>query len=570
MNIRNSKLNEYIYNWDRFLKWKKNELSTVREILKSVSLDNGGNIDHDTSLDLEIEESYVIKTIDDAINKVMNLYTHSIKYAEAECYYVPLNNLVSKFDFLGGSTYLPKLDLNTATTKELEELPGIGPIIANRIKDYRKRYGSFDHINDIIKVKGIGERTFERIKYALTIATKSDVSFFSPQLLQFKKKPSFKNYIKILKTTEGAFIFGREIVSQGDTKVKIIRELKKIRKYIRRNSYPEFGKCHKIRASKIKEDHNIRIRANEICNKNSKNLKGVTVIDDTAYLYFVTKALSKAKKRIYIIMFFMRFEEEGKYPTDDLIEQLVQAKQRGVNIKIVLDKDAEGEVYGSRIINQEVYRFFKKQGIEVVFDFEDKVTHSKVVIIDDKQVIIGSHNWTAGSFFAYDDKSLYIESREFNKLVSDRFLKLWHTYTADITTTPKQIDEELILTLSAEYIQKLAEAGINNTLELLESAKTLKDRAALSSSTGIPPKVILNLAKISDLMRVKGVSEKPALMLSQTGVETVPELAQRNPRDLYSELRKIQASFPCFPMIGENAVSEWIDTAKRLGAFLEK
>jgi len=61
-----------------------------------------------------------------------------------------------------------KIDINTATLQELELLPGVGPSIAQRIIDYRVENGKFNAIEDIMKVRGIGQATFEKMQSSIT------------------------------------------------------------------------------------------------------------------------------------------------------------------------------------------------------------------------------------------------------------------------------------------------------------------------------------------------------------------------------------------------------------------
>lgn len=62
-----------------------------------------------------------------------------------------------------------KLNLNTATLQELEALPGIGMILAQRILDYRARHGGFKTIDQVLEVKGIGAKLFDDIKELITV-----------------------------------------------------------------------------------------------------------------------------------------------------------------------------------------------------------------------------------------------------------------------------------------------------------------------------------------------------------------------------------------------------------------
>lgn len=57
-----------------------------------------------------------------------------------------------------------KIDLNTASAERLEELPGIGEVLARRILDYRETNGGFSTVEELLDVDGIGEKTYEKIK----------------------------------------------------------------------------------------------------------------------------------------------------------------------------------------------------------------------------------------------------------------------------------------------------------------------------------------------------------------------------------------------------------------------
>ena len=56
------------------------------------------------------------------------------------------------------------LNLNTATTAQLEQLPGIGPVLAGAIIEERERRGGFQSINELRDVRGIGEKRFEDLR----------------------------------------------------------------------------------------------------------------------------------------------------------------------------------------------------------------------------------------------------------------------------------------------------------------------------------------------------------------------------------------------------------------------
>ena len=62
-----------------------------------------------------------------------------------------------------------KVNINTATAEQLQTLPGIGPALAKTIIEHRTKSGKFNKIEEILNVKGMGEKKFEKIKDRLTV-----------------------------------------------------------------------------------------------------------------------------------------------------------------------------------------------------------------------------------------------------------------------------------------------------------------------------------------------------------------------------------------------------------------
>lgn len=65
------------------------------------------------------------------------------------------------------------IDLNSATSEQLQTLPGIGPAKAGAIVEYREVYGAFARIEDITNVSGIGDATFDRLRDLITVGATS-------------------------------------------------------------------------------------------------------------------------------------------------------------------------------------------------------------------------------------------------------------------------------------------------------------------------------------------------------------------------------------------------------------
>lgn len=63
------------------------------------------------------------------------------------------------------------VNLNAATPEQLEALPGIGPRAAQRIIEFRTKNGGFKKVEDLMKIQGIGERSFLRLRPLVTVGS---------------------------------------------------------------------------------------------------------------------------------------------------------------------------------------------------------------------------------------------------------------------------------------------------------------------------------------------------------------------------------------------------------------
>jgi competence protein ComEA len=62
-----------------------------------------------------------------------------------------------------------KININSASAKELESLPRVGPVMAQRILSFRKDHGPFRSVDELSQIKGLGEKTLARIRDRITI-----------------------------------------------------------------------------------------------------------------------------------------------------------------------------------------------------------------------------------------------------------------------------------------------------------------------------------------------------------------------------------------------------------------
>ncbi len=137
--------------------------------------------------------------------------------------------------------------------------------------------------------------------------------------------------------------------------------------------------------------------------------------------------------------------------------------------------------------------------------------------------------------------------------------------TADAETADAIGAIAAISCLSADDAAKLYEAGVDKASTLLQMGASPEGRAEMSAATGLDEVTILVAVKEMDLMRIDGVGVVYAQLLHAAGVETVPDLARRNPAKLTAKLTEVNETAAIAEVLPtEETVTDWVNQAKDL------
>ena len=223
------------------------------------------------------------------------------------------------------------LNINTATEKELRELPYIGEKKARAIVQHRSRHGSFGQLEDLLEVTEIGPKSFEAIRPYLTLT--------GPTRL----------------TTE------------------------------------QNGKsASRLRKKILTQPGQIRI------------------LPGKEYYDVLTSLIQHADQRIDLAMFLFKTTKSPKNRPSLLVNELIRARGKGVEVNIVLEKSGYDENINRE--NLKVAKKLRKKGIIVRFDDPKTTSHTKMVVIDSHYCLVGSHNLTHSALAYNNEFSLLIDS----------------------------------------------------------------------------------------------------------------------------------------------------------------
>jgi phosphatidylserine/phosphatidylglycerophosphate/cardiolipin synthase-like enzyme len=157
--------------------------------------------------------------------------------------------------------------------------------------------------------------------------------------------------------------------------------------------------------------------------KNQPVAYQTVILANQDYFPVLLDAIDKAQNEIFISMFsFKTGEHKSSYP-DRILSHLANAAKRGVKIFVILER-AEKKSGDLNVQNSQTGKLLMEKGIHVFFDSPRKTTHTKLVVIDQRLVILGSHNFTQSALKYNNEISVLLESPDMAKNARDYMLKI--------------------------------------------------------------------------------------------------------------------------------------------------
>ena len=149
----------------------------------------------------------------------------------------------------------------------------------------------------------------------------------------------------------------------------------------------------------------------------------VTPLVNREFFPALVAAVDEARGEILISVFSFKAGVHKRSRPDILVEHLARAVERGGDVRVILeDSSAPGSSVAGQ--NAKTKIILEKRGVKVYMDEPGRTTHTKLVVVDQKLVFVGSHNFTPSAFNHNNEITMMIEKSGLAKEVRAYILKL--------------------------------------------------------------------------------------------------------------------------------------------------
>jgi len=141
------------------------------------------------------------------------------------------------------------------------------------------------------------------------------------------------------------------------------------------------------------------------------------------YFPALLKAIDEAQSEIFMSIFsFKAGVHKNSYP-DRILERLAKAVKRGVKVTAILETTANRSDE-LNIQNRQTGKLLEEKGVKVYFDSTRQTTHTKLIVIDERLVLLGSHNLTQAALKYNNEISILLDRPDLAKRARNYMLKI--------------------------------------------------------------------------------------------------------------------------------------------------
>lgn len=203
---------------------------------------------------------------------------------------------------------------------------------------------------------------------------------------------------------------------------------------------------------------------------------------DRQYFPEVHSLLQNSNSFIHVMMFKSVYYQREDSKADILLDDLIKAKKRGIDVKVILEG---GDDYlGEEFLGEqaETCKYLKDNGIDVRFDPAGTTTHAKLIIADNN-VILGSTNWNYYALERNNEVNVLIRSMDIAGRFEKYFKELWLNSKDTDCEIPKNITEKI-----EQYCSTIRDILLNRdycnekTVSVNGIAKNIKFRTSKKGS----------------------------------------------------------------------------------------
>jgi phosphatidylserine/phosphatidylglycerophosphate/cardiolipin synthase-like enzyme len=141
-------------------------------------------------------------------------------------------------------------------------------------------------------------------------------------------------------------------------------------------------------------------------------------ISSERYYDALHQTLKRAESSINVAMFEIRiYKDKLSGPQYNLLQDLIEARKRGVKVKVWLDRsDDRDDETGAKVtheMNSVAYDLLKKAGVDVRYVAPSRRLHAKLIVVDERIVVDGSTNWSFSALLKNAESATMIVSQQY-------------------------------------------------------------------------------------------------------------------------------------------------------------